>query len=173
MKMRNISGLTLTETMVSVAVFSYFSLILFTGISAMNKINYNDSTQKLLQNKARMIIEKIVWGAGLSGSSERDGIAEAESYTVAGNTVHYTLPDGKERKVVQSQDELTFHLGNKKTTIYDPNGPDNAPEPQKYSTSLNFTEIGPRVVQVDVVLGEKKNGVWYYASLSTAVALRN
>lgn len=173
MQPKSSGGFTLTETLFSMAVFCYFSIVLFSGISALNKINSGDSTRKLLMNQARIVMEKVIWGAGLTGESSRDGIAEAASYQIAGNTFHYTLPDGDERLIVQSQDELTFHKRNRRTTIYDPNGADNPPEPQKYSTQLTFTETSPGVLRVQLVLGERKNGVWEYASLSSAVALRN
>ncbi len=174
LKALNGSGFTLAETLVSLAVFSFFAVVMYSGVSAMNKMNSQDTTQRVLLNKARLVMEKIVWGAGLLGSSDRDGLAEAVSYSQNGNgTFHYSLPDGVDRTIVQSQDELTFHKGNKKTTIYDPNGVNTPPDPQNYSTNLTFTEITPGVLQVNLVLGQKENGVWKYASLSTAVALRN
>ena len=173
LKTLNDGGFTLTEIMFSVAIFSFFTFAMYAGWSAFNTITAGDSAQRVLLDKARIVMEKIVWGAGLTGSTDRDGLAEAVSYSVNGNTFHYTLPDGVDRTIVQSQDELTFHKQNLKRTIYDPNGEDNPPEPQKYDTDLEFTEISPGVVQVDLVLSENRNGVWEHASLSTTVALRN
>ena len=169
----NRRGMTLTEVAFTMAIFSYFAIVTLSAVSAFHKMNSRDIYEKQLLNQARIVMEKVVWGPGMKNSVERDGIGEAVSYQIAGNTFRYTLPDGVSRSIVQSQDELTFHKAAKQTTLYDPNGVNTPPEPQKYSTTLTFTQLALSVLQVDLVLGKKEGGKWHYASLSTAVSLRN
>jgi len=170
---KNLKGLTLTEVTFCMVIFSYFAVMIFSAVSAVQKMNAGDAYDKELLNEVRVVMEKILWGPGMKDSAEKDAISEAASYQIAGNTFHYTLPDGDERLIVRNQDELTFHKANKKTTLYDPNGEGNPPEPQNYKTVLNFKQASQKVLQVDLILGKLKDGKWHYASLSTSVALRN
>ena len=131
-----------------------------------------DSIQNELLNETRILMDKLVWGVGLPGEASRDGLAEAVSYDINGNTFTYTLPDGDDRRVVQSQDELTWHKQATQYTLYDPNGA-APPDPQNYSTDLSFVQILPNVVEVQIILGRRNAGRWYHASLTTQIALRN
>jgi prepilin-type N-terminal cleavage/methylation domain-containing protein len=169
----NERGMTLTELVFAMAIFSFFAIVTLSSVSAVTKMNAKDVNDRELLNEARIVMERIIWGPKVDGETTRDGVVEAEDYSITNSTFQYTLPDGDNRRIVRSQDELTFHKPGEQVTLYDPNGEGNPPEPQNYSTSLTFTEVEENILRIDLVLGKLKNGRWYYASLSTRVALRN
>jgi hypothetical protein len=170
--MKREGGYSVAEVMVAVAIFSFLSLTFHSVSSFAVRMKTEDRIQNELLNDARILMEKVIWGMGVPGEDERSGFAEAVTWDVNGNTVQYTLPDGVQRRIVQSQDELTYHSQGVQYDLYDPNGA-APPEPQKYDTQLTFVQVLPNVVEVQIVLGRNHAGRWYHATLASQVALRN
>ncbi len=166
-----VRGFTLVEMMVSVAIFSFFTLMVLTGTTAVNRLKNVETSHLELMNSARLAMEKLVGGPGLGGT--RDGISEARGFTITGggDTLQYTLPDGVQRQVEEDQGRLLFSKPGVAITMYDPNGAN--PPSANDSTDLWFTQLGPDVLQIDLVLGKLNRGRWHYASVSTCVTLRN
>ena len=174
-KLRSESGMSLVELMFGVGIF----ILLIAGLFAFNfqfeQMHYQFQIDGKQTNYVRSVIEQIIWGPRADTVVERRGVWTANSMTVnSANQISYTDTSGVIHNVRQNGQNIEYRrAGGAWFTLYDPNGvsPDDA---SRYSTSLTFTQTAqPTVIQIDLVLGQKLFGRWYYASMSTDAAYRN
>ena len=162
-------GLALPELMVAVGIFSLFAIAFYSLSNFVGRAKADNMVHTRLMNDARRAMDKIVWGVGVGG--ERDGLAEASTYTINPDGLDYVLQDGLIRRIEVdgAAEEIDFsRQGGGDAVIYAP--PANG---QTFSTELTFTQLLPRVVEVELVLGHRYAGRWYYATLATQISLRN
>ena len=86
----------------------------------------------------------------------------------APDDLDFTLPDGIQRtfRIVNGND-VQFTRQGVNYIIYD------AGAPATFTTQLTFTQVLPTVIDIELILGRRNAGRWYYASLYTQVTLRN
>lgn len=156
------------ELIVAIGVFSLFSLLFYSVMNFTDRVKSDEMIHNRLMNDARHAMDKIVWGVGLNGA--RDGISDATNYLIHADSLDFFLTDGIQRTIEldAAADTITFARQGDEAVIYAP--PNNGNE---FSTELSFTQLLPQVIQIELILGQRNAGRWYYATLSTEVALRN
>lgn len=128
-----------------------------------------------LVSDARLVVEKLCWGVRPTlQQADRRGIAEAVSAVVSTSQIDYTDIAGTARSIRENDGNVEYREGTSGawTVWLNPSG--GFPfDPALYSTQLRFSQTHPRAVTVNLVLGRKIKGKWYYASVSTQVFFRN
>lgn len=161
--------------LVACGLMSLLLMGIYTYLFTFNSMRSRYSTDLEITNEARAVLEKMVWGVAGGAGDERHGIWEAQSLSVVSDTqLDYTDPDGGDHTIrVNNQSiEMETEPG-EWTTIYDPNGEGVVDDASEATTSVIFTTISSRIVQIQLVLAKNINGGWHYASLSTQVHARN
>ncbi len=169
-------------TLPEVLMASVFALLLTGSVFAFaNFLNYSKweyAANLELSNDARVILEKMVFGAKQAGQVNRRGVIEAVSGTI-NSTTQFTYVDmsGVQHSLRLNNGNIEYQPGVNAawTTLLDPNGA-AAYDPTSYTTSLRFLQpANPNSVQVQVVVGkrQKTSGRWNYGSASTQVFFRN
>lgn len=167
--------MTLVELIFAIAIFFILSIGIFAFNYQFEKMRYEFQTNGKLTNQTRSVMEEIVWGIRPDESVERRGVWTANGLTITSATqIAYTDTSGVTHRLRQNGQNIEYERGTSPwITLYDPNGV-LAGDASRYSTSLNFAQTAqPTVIQIQLVLGQKMYGRWYYASLSTNVDYRN
>lgn len=174
---RDQKGMTVAEILVA----SAFGLFLTAGVVAFasffERSQHEYRTTVELTNDARLVMERMVWGAKLAGQTNRRGIAEAVSGSIVSPTqFQYTDVDGAVHSLRVNSGTVEYQYGSAGAwnTLLDPNGASRSYDANMYTTSLSFTQpANNNSVVVRVVIGRKILDRWHYGSSSTQVFYRN
>lgn len=177
---RSNDGIVMAELVTASFISVLLMTSIFSFVSFMSRAKYEYQANVELTNKARLVLEQMVWGTR-AGFSDRKGISEAVSINpiLDSTQLSYTDVTGIIHSIRRNAGGL--NVGNIEyrrgaagawITLMDPNGA-AVFDPAKDLTILNFSQTNPRAVLIRLVIGRRINGRFQNASLSTQVAFRN
>ncbi len=163
--------MTFIELQLAVLFMAFLSATVIMYMASFQQMRNEHQANLKLSMNAENIVTKMIWG---SQGSKGIGIRSANSLQLISATqVRYTDTNGNTHEIRLNGQNIEYRLnGNVWIAIYDPNGSKNA-DPTTYSTNLTFTQTAPTALQIQLVVGQKTQRKWNYASLSTQVAYRN
>jgi hypothetical protein len=168
--------MTFLECLAALSISVFILASIFSFVVLFSRLQYEYEINIKLTNDARQVIDKLVWGTRAAGQPQRRGISEASQAVVAANQIDYVDAEGVTHTVRSSNGNIEYRRGTTGAfkTLLDPNGTP-AFDPSVYSTSLTFSQANgnPRTVAINLIMGKRLQGRWYYASLSTTVFFRN
>lgn len=171
------AGFTLVEMMWAFSFAMLMTVALLIFVVMFRRLEYEYGTTVKLANQSRIILEKMIWSTRSQAQANREGIWEAQNFTVVSPTqLQYTDINGTVHTLRQNGLKIETRFGNNGAwvTLFDANGA-AIDDPGSYATTLNFQQVPNLndVVQIRLVLGQRVVGRWYYASLSTQIFTRN
>lgn len=174
-KLKSSNGFTVAELTIASTIFGFMTASLMFFTFSFNSMRYELQTKSKLTQDAKNTVEQIVWGMKTAGQPVRDGIWEAQDFTIVSAThLQYTDTAGDVHEVRQNGLKIEYQRdGGGWNTLHDPNGA-LADDANRYSTDLSFTQAAQaNVVEIRLILGERNVERWDYVSTSTRVAFRN
>ncbi len=166
--------MTLIELMTVSVISAFLVMGLVGSVLLTNTAHYEYKTQIKLNNDARKAVDRMVWGRRDAGAANRRGISEAVSAVVNPAQIDYTDINAVVHSFRQNGGNIQYRNGAAGAwqTVFQ-HDPNAAFDATQQSTNLSFTQNNPNAVQINLVLGQRVQGRWHYASFSTQVAFRN
>jgi Tfp pilus assembly protein PilE len=169
------SGMTLTEVVFTAAILAMLVLSITASAHMINVSKYDTRSNTLMTDKARLLMDRMVWGRRAVGGTSRMAISEATNLNFnSASQLSYRQGTATWHSIRQNGLNIEYQPDANAAwqTIYDPDG-SGSNDTSHFSTSLSFSQTTPNAVIINLRLGTMYQGRWYYASSSTQVFLRN
>lgn len=168
-------GLTLVEVMVSVFIFSLLMGSVFSVSAVLQRLAHEYQTNVALAADARMLMEKMVLNANDPDEPQRHGLREARGFAILSpSEIEFEDKGGQMRRLRSNGHNMELKRGGgpwKKLHVR--KGKKSEGEDHLHSTSIEFTQIQPDVIEIKLVVGKKIIERWFYVPMVTKVQARN